>query len=552
MGIKMGNKRTGHLGRKVSIVVACLLIASIAIVMQLCVAMSKELTMNMLEEQCINGTNMLAYEMESNTDLEDLTQLLDDLKERLGCEFTIFDGDERAYTTIMKDGERAVGTKLSEELADIVLKQGKAYVGEAQILGVNHLCSYVPTKDKNGEIRGLIFAGISMETASAHINDTIRTAMVVGVILIVVSLLLLTAFIRYTVSHPLSQLTALAQTMEQGDLGLQNEKMVITIHSHDEVGFLAQTFENTMNRLHGYIGEISTVLDAISRGDLTVETRMEYVGDFVSIKESLDDILRKLNNTMSQIIESSHYVSDGAEQLAIGATALSQGAVEQASSVEDLDRNVQNISEQVGNTAENAMQANQQVESVGQQLLESNRKMQEMIQAMEEINQRSNEIEKIIKTIENISAQTNILALNAAVEAARAGEAGKGFAVVAEEVRELAAKSAEASQTTTTLIRSSIEAVEQGTKIANETASQLVAVVSGANEIVEATNRIADAARTQADSVSQVQEQTSQISKVVQTNSATAEESAATSQQLSQQAGVLKDLIRMFRLSNRY
>ena len=543
-------KRMLHLGPKVGVVQALLLVLSIALVVQLSVSMFRKLTMNMLQNQCVSGTNMLAYELENYAAPDaDMTKLLDDLKEQLGCEFTIFKGDERAFTTIMQDGERVVGTKLSEELADLVLEQGQSYVGEAQILGDDHLCSYVPTYDADGEINGLIFAGISMEAASEHINRTVQSAMAVGVALTIACILLLGFYMHYTVSRPLSKLTKLAQVMEQGELGIRQERMTVDIHSNDEIGFLARTFEDTMDRMNAYIGEISYVLESIAQGNLTVKTDQEYIGDFVSIKKSLDDILEKLNGTMAQIIEGSDYVSNGAEQMAIGATALSQGAVEQASSVEDLDRNIQNISEQVGNTAENASQANKEVEAVSVQIQESNHKMQEMIEAMQEINDSSNEISKIIKTIENISSQTNILALNASVEAARAGEAGKGFAVVAQEVRDLAAKSADASKTTAVLIERSIAAVEQGTKIANETAERLASVVDGAHQIVDVTNKIADSARTEADSIYEVREQIHQISNVVQTNSATAEESAATSQQLSQQAGLLKGLIRMFRLN---
>ena len=171
-----------------------------------------------------------------------------------------------------------------------------------------------------------------------------------------------------------------------------------------------------------------------------------------------------------------------------------------------------------------------------------------MMADMGEIADSSNQIDKIIKTIGDIAFQTNILALNAAVEAARAGTTGKGFAVAADEVRNLAAKSAEASQSTSAPIGHSISAVNQGAQIADATARQLESVVAGAHEIVETINGIAADAKTLAEAVEQIQNQIGQITSVVQTNSATAEESAAASRELSAQASVLRQRVKTFRL----
>ncbi len=542
-------KRIRHLGNKVNLVVGCLLILSVSVVVSICIFMFYKLTIDMLRDRCVSCTNMLAYELDGYVGPEDRTIVLDELKELLGCEFTIFHGDERVYTTIQQDGKRAVGTKLSEELSEIVLEQGQSYVGNASILGVEHVCSYVPTKDESGKIDGLIFAGISMHDAYAQLNRTVIVSIIGEICMLIVSIIFMSIFIHRVVTRPLSRLTQLAQTMEQGSLGLgSGQELKADIRSNDEIGILAEIFENTIRRLKSYIGEISTVLESISKGDLSTNTTQSYVGDFTSIKNSLDDILNRLNSTMSQIVESSEHVSSGSRQMAAGSQALSQGAVEQAGAVEELEESVRNISKQVEETAANAQQARQRVDHVGGQLYESNQKMQEMIQAMQEIKDSSNEISKIIKTIETIASQTNILALNAAVEASRAGESGKGFAVVAEEVRELAGQSAEASKTTSELIERSISAVGHGSKIVSETASRLETAVSGVGEIVESTNIIADASRMQADHIAQVQERISQISHVVQTNSATAQESAATSEQLSSQAKLLKRLISMFRV----
>ena len=543
------DKKTKRIGRKVGNLVAVMLGVSITLVVLLCVLMFYRLTMSMMQSECVTGTNVLAYELAAYSGDEDKTELLDALKKEMACEFTIFHGDERAYTTIKQNGQRAVGTRLSSDIAQIVLKQGKSYVGQAEILGEKHLCSYVPTYDANGQVDGLIFAGISMSSVARQISLTVVLSFLTGVVLIILGILIVGAYIKKTVSAPLHHLTALAQTLEQGELGAnQNQTMAAGMDSNDEIGILSKSFEHTIRRLRDYIGEISAMLEAIAGGDLTAEITQEYVGDFASIRTSLNDIIQRLNSTMGQIVTSAEHVSGGADQMSTASQALSQGSMEQTGAVEALEKTIRSVTDSIKQTAENVQRAREQVGGMGLSLTEGNEKMQEMINAMGEITRSSNQIEKIIKTIEDIAFQTNILALNAAVEAARAGTAGKGFAVVADEVRNLAAKSAEASKSTSALIGRSIAAVNQGTQIADATGRQLESVVAGAHAIVETINGIAADAKTQAEAVEQIQEQVGQITGVVQTNSSTAEESAATSQELSAQANVLRQLVKTFHL----
>ena len=237
--------------------------------------------------------------------------------------------------------------------------------------------------------------------------------------------------------------------------------------------------------------------------------------------------------------------------MSLAAQGLSQGAVEQTSAVEGLESTMQEVTGRIRQTADNACQAQNQTGEMGRQLTESNQKMQEMMIAMQKINNSSNEIGKIIKAIEDIAFQTNILALNASVEAARAGEAGKGFAVVSDEVRSLAGKTAEASQSTAALIERSITEVGQGTQIAEATAKQLESAVTESHGIIETINEIAADAQTQADAMEQIQTQIGQISSVAQTNSSTAQNSSSTSEELSNQASLLKQLVNTFHLQTK-
>ncbi len=538
-----------RIGKKVGNVVVIMQMISVVFAVGMCVIMFRSLATNMLEQRCTNGTNMLYYVLSQSDGTGDVNQLLDELKSRMGCEFTIFEGNTRAYTTVVQNGERVVGTTLSSELSEIVLQKGQSYVGKATILNEEYLCSYVPTRDAAGAVDGLIFAGISSAEANHQIFMTIIWSSLVSLAVIVVCIFFLSAYLKKTVSAPLAEITRVAGCLEQGDLGLNGGgESGIAVQSNDEVGRLALIFERTIQRLRSYIGEISSILDSIAAGDLTVSARQEYVGDFMSIKVSLDSIQSKLHDTMSQIRESAEQVSAGAEQVSNGAQALAQGATEQASSVQELSATISNISGNAKRTAQATEEAGRFVEQAGGQLGVSMEYVKQLNTAMGKISSSSEEISKIIAAIENIAFQTNILALNAAVEAARAGSAGKGFAVVADEVRSLANRSDEAAKATKDLIESSIAAVNEGSGVVNEVTQSLERTSVSAGGVTSQMSIVVEAVDKQTTAISQVTEGIDQIASVVQTNSATSEQSAAASQELSSQASLLKSLVAAFRL----
>ena len=351
------------------------------------------------------------------------------------------------------------------------------------------------------------------------------------------------------IANPVKACAERLNKLGQGDLA---SEVITKAKYDDETKMLADATKGIVADFNTIINDQSYMLGEIAQGNFDIESQSAdaYKGDFRPLLDALNKIVVDLTDTMYQIYQGSDQVANGADQVSSGAQALSQGATQQASSVEQLSATIVEISEHINNTAKNAVEATEQANVASNGINDSNAQMQEMVLAMNDITNTSNEISKIIKTIDDIAFQTNILALNAAVEAARAGSAGKGFAVVADEVRNLAGKSAEAAQSTTALIESAIKAIENGTKIADETATSLLDVVEKVNSVTSKIDEIATASEEQATAVTQLKGGIEQISAVVQTNSATSEESASASEELSGQAQMLKQIIGAFQLKD--
>ncbi|MDE7197901.1 MAG: methyl-accepting chemotaxis protein, partial [Lachnospiraceae bacterium] len=518
-------RKNKRIGKKVGNVVVIMQAVSVVFAVAVCVLMYNSLVRSMQEKICTNGTNMLALELGKISDGDDINQLLDDLKERMGCEFTIFEGDTRAYSTVTQNGERVVGTSLASNLRDIVLEQGQTYVGEADILGVTYLCSYVPTKGDDGKIDGLIFAGISIEEAEQETARIISYAVVVSVAVIIVCILLLAVYLKLRVSEPLGKITQAAMRLERGELGLADGREIqLGVRSNDEIGLLGEIFENTIGSLRGYIGEISDVLGAIAKGDLTQSTRQDYAGDFLAIKKSMESILGALNQTMGQIAASAGHVALGSDQVSSSAQSLAQGATEQASAVTQISTTISDISEGARHTSDAAAEVGSYVNQAGAQLGLSIESVKELSESMERISSDSKQISTIIATIENIAFQINILSLNAAVEAARAGAAGKGFAVVADEISSLASKSDQAAKATKDLIESSAATITEGGKVMNRVSEALERTGQLAGNVTVKMGQVVEAVEKQTLAMEQVAIGVEQISAVVENNSATSQE----------------------------
>ncbi len=469
------------------------------------------------------------------------TAYLDDVKAQTGAEVTIFHNKTRIATTVVNaNGQRAIGTDMAANVGAAVIDSGNEYKGQADILGQNHYVNYIPMYDINGKVVGAYFAGFSSAESDALATSMVILSILIAVITAAIASVVIIFSLRKMVELPIKEASGIADNMSKGNLHFEDSSFKF---SNDEIGTFVKNLEFTKNSLNSYIGDIAAVLSSMADGDFTRQPSVEYIGDFVEIKESFAKISLTLGQIINNMNISADDVMNGSSQIAFGSQTLASGTTEQASAIDELSSTISNISVQIENTARNAQKANELSEQSKEKISIQNGEMTHMLSAMEEIKTKSNEIQNIIKAIDDIAFQTNILALNAAVEAARAGDAGKGFAVVADEVRNLAGKSAEAAKNTGDLITATIEAVTNGSTIAEKTADIMKEVIEISGKTDKLIEEISEAAAAQAESIQQVNIGIGQIATVVQQNSATAEETAASCEELSGQSRLLKDQV---------
>jgi methyl-accepting chemotaxis protein len=388
-----------------------------------------------------------------------------------------------------------------------------------------------------------------VDDGNAAILDLENTAIITLALFMAAAALcsvLLTFYISGMITKPLAPLNAfMAKAGTTGDIALSDiDREVIGKYaaSNDEIGKTIQSCAAFV----AHVTQIADELASVANGDLTADIHCLSSGDVLGV--SLQKTVVSLNDMFGEIASSTAQVSVGSKQVADGAQSLAQGSTEQAAAVEELSSSISEIAGKTKDNAKMAEKAAALANAIKTKAEDGNRQMDEMTEAVKEINLASQNISKVIKVIDDIAFQTNILALNAAVEAARAGQHGKGFAVVAEEVRNLAAKSAEAARETGGLISDSMEKAELGARISGETAASLAEIVSGINESSQIVHEIAKSSEEQSAGIVQINQGIDQVAIVIQQNSATAEQSAAASEEMNGQSDMLQQLTARFKL----
>jgi methyl-accepting chemotaxis protein len=436
--------------------------------------------------------------------VNDNFEVVDTIKNLVGGTATIFMGDTRVSTNVLKaDGSRAIGTKLSPgPVMDAVLGMGQSYRGVADILGKTYFTAYDPIKNAAGKVIGIVYVGLKKSDFFSIIDQLLlamsKIALGITLILSGIMYLAIKSLIRPLGGEPV-EMAAITQQIAQGDLRVQ--------------------FDDT--------GQKTGIYAAMR--DMTV---------------NLQDIIRHVMQSVAQ-------VNSAAAEITQSSADLSQRTAKQAATLEETASSMEKLTSTVKQSADHAGHANQLASAARTQAEQGGQVVEQAIVAMSAINQSSRRIANIISVIDEIAFQTNLLALNAAVEAARAGEQGRGFAVVAGEVRKLAQRSADAAGEIKELIIDSVSKVKDGGKLVERSGQTLKEIVTSVKKVNDIVAEIAAATREQAGGIEQVNKAILQMDQVTQQNAALVEETALASQAMGDQARKLQNLMGFFTLDSR-
>ncbi|BDU17437.1 Cache 3/Cache 2 fusion domain-containing protein [Lysobacter auxotrophicus] len=298
------------------------------------------------------------------------------------------------------------------------------------------------------------------------------------------------------------------------------------------------------------LDQVSRLLRAIARGDLTERMHGAFHGVFARMRDDADATVAQLTGIVGRIQHASDAIDGAAAEIAAGNADLSRRTEQQAASLEETAASMEELTSTVRQNAESARQANQLAIDAANVASQGSAVVGQAVETMREIETSSHRIAEIIGTIDGIAFQTNILALNAAVEAARAGESGRGFAVVASEVRALAQRSANAAKEIKSLIDDSVAKVNDGSALVNRAGTTMNDITASVRRVTDIMADISTASQEQSAGIELVSSAIASMEEGTQQNAALVEEASASAHSMEEQARALAGAVRQFVLAD--
>ena len=270
-------------------------------------------------------------------------------------------------------------------------------------------------------------------------------------------------------------------------------------------------------------GEINKALTQYGKNNFQHEFKVKNVsgttGSIITNTRSLGDNISEL---LATILMSGENLANTINTLSASANSLSVSSNEQAASLEETAAAIEEISSNIQNNSENVMKMKKIEEDVLVSSSTGKKLAKDTVDSMNQINEQVNSISEAIVMIDQIAFQTNILSLNAAVEAATAGEAGKGFAVVAQEVRNLAARSAEVAKEVKALVEKATEKSIQGKDIADKMITGYEDLEAHIKETKDLMDLVSNASKEQEIGITQINDSVNLLDQNTQQNASDA------------------------------
>lgn len=433
------------------------------------------------------------------------------------------------------EGEEEIITKLTDVAPiyrDVLAAAGSTNVVSGK--GYDGTMRYFPVVPI-GDTGWKVLYAADYNEAMSLLNNIIILAVIVSLAAIIGGVLFF--YLKFTRRlRPLTDIEYIVTNMSNGVLEHDYPDA-----ENDEIGTICCALSDTNKSLKSYINEIERILANMADGNFVYDSSIQFAGEFTAMEQSIRGICEAMHSTFEQISTVSEQIANGSHSVSAGASELAGAVSDETRLIEEVHANLEDINKRVSQSSENAFDVKSRALKATDTVNGGNEKMQELLEIMKSISNYATEIVKMNSTIEDIAFQTNILALNASVEASRAGAAGKGFAVVAEEVRNLAAKSGEASNSTADLIGHTVKTIKNGMAAATATAEMLSEVVAETSSISESVSEIADVSEEQKTMLADIVTKLGEVEAVIGTTSATAQNAAAASEELDSQVAVLKN-----------